>query len=235
MLIKLKRKLFNAQRLVIITFGLFLFYLILMPNRFYANIDYVFEDTNALRNYLLNFLYKLEFNDLNADQNIYEQEFVEKFFVKNLEFEKRTKRNSIRYVTDLDNLFLIKTNLIDIKNVNIKELSLEDFNLIKKNLDDYQTIDLVNLVVKIKNHQESILNLNQFKFDDIDSVVIVQVHNRVLYLKLLIDSLSKVKGIDKTLLIFSHDLFDLEINRLIEDIKFCKVRLSFLNYLQFKF
>lgn len=56
------------------------------------------------------------------------------------------------------------------------------------------------------------------------------MHNRIFYLKLLIESLSNVKGIENVLLIFSHDLFDVKINRLIEEIKFCKVAQIFLPY-----
>jgi alpha-1,6-mannosyl-glycoprotein beta-1,2-N-acetylglucosaminyltransferase len=41
-------------------------------------------------------------------------------------------------------------------------------------------------------------------------VIVVQVHDRANYLKILLDSLRKVKGIEKTLLIISHDVFSQE-------------------------
>lgn len=56
-----------------------------------------------------------------------------------------------------------------------------------------------------------------------DPVIVVQVHNRIYYLNLLISSLEKVKGIEKALIIFSHDIFNDEINSLVSNIKFCKV------------
>ncbi|XP_074602354.1 alpha-1,6-mannosyl-glycoprotein 2-beta-N-acetylglucosaminyltransferase [Brevipalpus obovatus] len=63
-----------------------------------------------------------------------------------------------------------------------------------------------------------------------DPVIVVQVHNRIYYLNLLISSLSKVKGIEKALIIFSHDIFNDEINSLVSNIKFCKILQIFYPY-----
>ena len=52
-------------------------------------------------------------------------------------------------------------------------------------------------------------------------VILVQVHSRLNYLKELIDSLKHTKHINETLVIFSHDLYDDEMNKLIENITFC--------------
>ena len=52
-------------------------------------------------------------------------------------------------------------------------------------------------------------------------VILVQVHSRLNYLKELIESLRTTKFIEETLVIFSHDLFDLRMNKLIEEIDFC--------------
>jgi len=51
-------------------------------------------------------------------------------------------------------------------------------------------------------------------------VIAVQVHNRITYLRYLIQSLSQAAGISKTLIIFSHDVWDEEINSLIKSIDF---------------
>ncbi|RWS19636.1 hypothetical protein B4U80_08067, partial [Leptotrombidium deliense] len=60
--------------------------------------------------------------------------------------------------------------------------------------------------------------------DSVDDIIIaIQVHNRSNYLKTTLDSLAKVKGIEKTLLIFSHDVFDPKINVIVRSIKFAKV------------
>ena len=54
-------------------------------------------------------------------------------------------------------------------------------------------------------------------------VIVVQVHDRTEYLKLLIDSLRTAKGIENTLLVFSHDYFSDDVNKLIYEIDFCPV------------
>ena len=53
-------------------------------------------------------------------------------------------------------------------------------------------------------------------------IVVVQVHNRIQYLHQLIYSLSQADGIDKTLLVFSHDFWDEAINDLIISVDFAK-------------
>lgn len=58
-------------------------------------------------------------------------------------------------------------------------------------------------------------------------VIVLYVHNRPQYLKLVIDSLSHVSGINETLLIVSHDGYFEEMNKIIEGIKFCQVKQVF--------
>ena len=74
------------------------------------------------------------------------------------------------------------------------------------------------------NDQQIIFNLD--KYDPLipgDPIIVVQVHDRVEYLKVLIKSLETVKGIDKTLLIFTHDVYNPIINSIVKSIGFCKV------------
>ena len=47
-----------------------------------------------------------------------------------------------------------------------------------------------------------------------------QVHNRLAYLRQLVTSLSLVRGIEKTLLVFSHDYWDEAINALVASVDF---------------
>nr|XP_012311694.1 alpha-1,6-mannosyl-glycoprotein 2-beta-N-acetylglucosaminyltransferase [Aotus nancymaae] len=54
-------------------------------------------------------------------------------------------------------------------------------------------------------------------------VLVVQVHNRPEYLRLLLDSLRKAQGIDNVLVIFSHDFWSTEVNQLIAGVDFCPV------------
>lgn len=65
-------------------------------------------------------------------------------------------------------------------------------------------------------------------------VILIQVHSRLNYLKELINSLRDTKYIDQTLVIFSHDIYDEEMNTLVKSINFCAVRILYLYNLEFK-
>ncbi|TRY68095.1 hypothetical protein DNTS_034729 [Danionella cerebrum] len=75
---------------------------------------------------------------------------------------------------------------------------------------------------------------NEEKFRSVrqkdDLVVVVQVHNRPEYLRLLVESLRKSKGIGNVLLIFSHDFWSPEINQIVESIDFCSVMQIFFPF-----
>lgn len=55
-------------------------------------------------------------------------------------------------------------------------------------------------------------------------VVVLYVHYRPKYLKLVVSALSAVQGINETLLIVSHDGFFEDMNAIVESIRFCQVR-----------
>ncbi|XKL59792.1 hypothetical protein PGB90_000808 [Kerria lacca] len=61
-------------------------------------------------------------------------------------------------------------------------------------------------------------------------VIIVQVHNRLMYLRHIIISLAQAEGIENSLLVFSHDYYDEDINDLVQNIDFCKVMQIFYPY-----
>lgn len=72
------------------------------------------------------------------------------------------------------------------------------------------------------NYKQSVLNADKFPVEP-QLVVVVQVHNRPEYLKLLIRSLQNAAEVHSFLLIFSHDYFTEEINAIVQGITFCKV------------
>lgn len=79
-------------------------------------------------------------------------------------------------------------------------------------------------LIKMSNERQLISHEASFgPLSSHDAVLVIQVHNRGQYLLALIESLRKVKGIEKCLVIFSHDLFDTRINTIVENINFCKV------------
>ncbi|XP_028677354.1 alpha-1,6-mannosyl-glycoprotein 2-beta-N-acetylglucosaminyltransferase [Erpetoichthys calabaricus] len=74
------------------------------------------------------------------------------------------------------------------------------------------------------NFDQTIKNVEKIKTRQKDDlVVVVQVHNRPDYLRLLVDSLRKAKGIENILLIFSHDFWSPEINQVVATVDFCQV------------
>uniref|UniRef100_A0A2P2IRR0 Alpha-1,6-mannosyl-glycoprotein 2-beta-N-acetylglucosaminyltransferase n=1 Tax=Rhizophora mucronata TaxID=61149 RepID=A0A2P2IRR0_RHIMU len=60
--------------------------------------------------------------------------------------------------------------------------------------------------------------------------IVLYVHNRPQYLKVVVDSLSRVVGIGETLLIVSHDGYFEEMNKIVQSIKFCQVKQIFAPY-----
>ena len=79
--------------------------------------------------------------------------------------------------------------------------------------------------IKEVNAAQRILNLDKFDLSSSENtlVIVVQVHNRANYLQHLIDSLRKAEHIEQALLIFSHDLYDEEINQIVKRVDFCPV------------
>lgn len=72
------------------------------------------------------------------------------------------------------------------------------------------------------NYKQFVHNADKFPGDP-QLVLVVQVHNRPEYLKLLVKSLEKAAEVHGFLLIFSHDYFSEEINAIVQRITFCKV------------
>ncbi|XP_017627700.1 alpha-1,6-mannosyl-glycoprotein 2-beta-N-acetylglucosaminyltransferase-like [Gossypium arboreum] len=60
--------------------------------------------------------------------------------------------------------------------------------------------------------------------------IVLYVHNRPQYLRVVVNSLSKVVGISETLLIVSHDGYFEEMNKIVEGIKFCRLKQIFAPY-----
>ncbi|XP_056645319.1 alpha-1,6-mannosyl-glycoprotein 2-beta-N-acetylglucosaminyltransferase [Diorhabda sublineata] len=81
------------------------------------------------------------------------------------------------------------------------------------------------------NRQQIVHNENIFEPLQNDSIVIVvQIHDRITYLRHLIVSLAQAPGISQALLVFSHDYYDEEMNSLVQSIDFCKVIQIFYPY-----
>ena len=101
--------------------------------------------------------------------------------------------------------------------------SFLEMTVINLQLSFEEIQEINNTIYKI-NKKEVVFNKNQFGPLNLnDFVIIVQVHDRLNYLKQLVGSLEKAKGIENVLLIFSHDVYHQQINQFIKTIHFCKV------------
>lgn len=93
-------------------------------------------------------------------------------------------------------------------------------------IDSYRRPDTEQMqrFIQRYNQLQSILNEDIFGPLENDSVlIVVQVHTRINYLRHLIVSLAQARDISRSLVIFSHDFYDEDINDLIQSIDFCKV------------
>ncbi|KAJ8387859.1 hypothetical protein AAFF_G00150080 [Aldrovandia affinis] len=101
--------------------------------------------------------------------------------------------------------------------------------LATKSKFQYDTVFNMKRSVYESNYRQFIQNSDQFPAD-FKLVLVVQVHNRPAYLKMLLDSLAKVTDVHDLLLVFSHDYFSEEINRMIQGIRFCRVLQIYFPY-----
>ena len=77
--------------------------------------------------------------------------------------------------------------------------------------------------IKLVNEEQSIRNEDIFgPVNNATVIVAIQCHNRLQYLRQLVISLSQAAGIDKTLIVFSHDYWDDAINDLVNSVDFAK-------------
>lgn len=86
---------------------------------------------------------------------------------------------------------------------------------------DTGNINFIRDLVWKSNRRKEIRNADRFDLISCEVVIVVQVHNRTDYLRHLIESLRKVDGISKALLVFSHDYVSKEIYDVAASVNFC--------------
>lgn len=87
---------------------------------------------------------------------------------------------------------------------------------------NFESLPQLTESVYAANYKQYVHNAERFPGDP-QLVLVVQVHNRPDYLKLLIKSLERAAEVHSFLLIFSHDYLSEEINTIVQGITFCKV------------
>ena len=103
--------------------------------------------------------------------------------------------------------------------INSKEKNFTSINL----TINRTAINISREYVQRKNREQFMYNSNLFSSTTTRYILLVQMHTRVVYLKKFIEMLQKVETINQTLLIFSHDFIDPEINQLVTSITFVPV------------
>lgn len=91
------------------------------------------------------------------------------------------------------------------------------------------SLQLLHQHLRTLNHKQRVLNADKFPPLSNDGLVlIVQVHKRENYLKQLFESLKKAEGIEKVLLVISHDYYYDDMNDVVASVDFCRVSLCWL-------
>ncbi|XP_048002837.1 alpha-1,6-mannosyl-glycoprotein 2-beta-N-acetylglucosaminyltransferase isoform X2 [Leguminivora glycinivorella] len=105
-----------------------------------------------------------------------------------------------------------------------KYLTVHPKNNTANTTDLPKNITEIRRAIKRYNDAQTIYNEDIYGPVLNDTVIIaIQVHTRLTYLRHLIVSLAQARDIERTLLVFSHDYYDEEINSLVRTIDFTKV------------
>lgn len=100
-------------------------------------------------------------------------------------------------------------------------------------LNGPNSLQLLQSILMKVNKAQTIYNQDKFPpLDEESLILMVQVHKREGYLKQLLESLKVAKGIEKVLLVISHDYYYDDMNKLIRSIDFCPVSLIFAMFAQ---
>ncbi|CAF5201355.1 unnamed protein product [Rotaria magnacalcarata] len=121
-------------------------------------------------------------------------------------------------------LFDIKEKTKKNSNISLLSAKNEIQSLNSTIANNLTTIEYYREYVKRKNHEQFMYNSNLFLSKTTRYILLVQVHTRVVYLKKFIEMLQVVETINESLVIFSHDFIDSNINSLITSITFVPVK-----------
>lgn len=117
---------------------------------------------------------------------------------------------------------------------------IEDYDVKDENdaYDKYMNIkmqeeNILRIREKVKSRNQYQPIINELMYANVMSrtqIIVIQVDKNVEYLKILLKSLETVAGITKSLIIFSHNVYDDNINALIETIDFVRYTQIFYPY-----
>ena len=129
-----------------------------------------------------------------------------------------------------DTLNEMKSNLADRKvpqgKAQVDEKTEDDKSIVGKeklqaNNGNIDPVMKMRGIVSEINKNEVVLNDD--KFPSFDLVMIIQVHRRLEYLKMLLESLRGARDISEVLLVVSFDYYNEELFSVVDKVDFCKV------------
>ena len=100
------------------------------------------------------------------------------------------------------------------------EKNVVDKEKLQANGDTDPVMKMREIVSEINKNE---VVLNDDKFPSFDLVMIIQVHRRLEYLKMLLESLRGARDISEVLLVVSFDYYDEELFSVVDKVDFCKV------------
>jgi hypothetical protein len=155
--------------------------------------------------YLIYVSPQTEFNSTPHFNSKFISNFKNKTFSSNDEYRNYNDKNRLKMSSEELKKFILTHNA----NAKIK--------------NKHYIVNLLNDPLLFQEQNETTYkNLNHHKEAQF-FVILIQIHSRISYLKELIGSLRETRYIQDALVIFSHDLYDEEMNTLINNIEFCAV------------
>ena len=97
-----------------------------------------------------------------------------------------------------------------------------------KTTDEMIIDPIIRMREQVNEINEKEVIINDEKFPAFNLVMIIQVHRRTEYLKMLLESLRNAGDISKVLLVVSFDYYDEQLFSIVEKVDFCKVMTSFI-------
>ena len=133
------------------------------------------------------------------------------------------------HITILTSLLSNSTRSLKTKKETTKSIVLNQLsNFIQNENSKIQNKHYINEILKA-HEDDIVLNGTTPPKSSGFLIILIQIHSRSRYLHELIKSLKLVQGIQETLVVFSHDVVNTEMNEIIKNITFFAVNLNFLS------
>ncbi|CAH0582794.1 unnamed protein product [Chrysodeixis includens] len=110
--------------------------------------------------------------------------------------------------------------------VNNKNVTERPFSM----TEEIHTIKEMKTQIKRINLGQKIYNMFLGPIDHKTQIIVIQVRSNLFYFQKLLASLKKARGISKSLLVFSHDYYDSDINNAVKSVNFAKYMQIFYPY-----